>query len=233
MTPLIRETIAWATMSDMDPTELQWFDISAITADQLQVKADPLMNCRPPFPRCVVVSRAPSKSHASYDILMIVAGDDPHEGIVVTAWKGPTGVMPRSLPMMLYTIEGSKIMYGPTEEGATISEDEAKMVLGVLVKWYSYMNATKVAHQPFVRPTFTNQRKIAAGKKPSYDWRTVVIDGKSIKCEPRGKTHASPRLHDRRGHSRRLPNGRIVWVRPCKVGDASLGTVWHDYKVAA
>ncbi|MFN3308474.1 MAG: hypothetical protein ACK44E_04625, partial [Anaerolineales bacterium] len=50
----------------------------------------------------------------------------------------------------------------------------------VLSKWYHSMMATKTAYQPFVRPTFTNQRKIAAGKKPSYDWRTVVIDGKIV-----------------------------------------------------
>ena len=28
-----------------------------------------------------------------------------------------------------------------------------------------------------------------------------------------------------------MPDGRIVWVRPCKVGDASRGTVFHDYQV--
>ena len=230
-TPLIRETIAWATTSGMDPTELQWFDISGLTAAQMDVKVDVLMNCRPPFAKCMVASRGPSKSHASYDILMVVVGDDPHEGIVVNVWKGPTGVMPRTLPTMLYTIECDKIMYGATEESDPISDDEARMVLGVIAKWYHSMMATQTAYQPFVRPTFTNQRKIAAGKQPSYDWRTVVIDGNVIKCEHKGGTHASPRLHDRRGHSRRLPDGRIVWVRPCKVGDASRGTVFHDYQV--
>jgi hypothetical protein len=231
MTPLIRETIAWTTTSGMDPTELQWFDISGVTAAQIDVKADVLMNCRPPFKRCMVASRTPSKSHASYDILMVVVGDDPHEGIIIDMWKGPTNVMPRKIPTMLYTIEGDRIMYGPTEENDPVPEEEARFVLAVLIKWYHSMMATRTAYQPFVRPTFTNQRKIAAGKQPSYDWRTVVIDGKVIKCEHKGGTHASPRLHDRRGHSRRLPDGRIVWVRPCKVGDSSRGVIFHDYQV--
>ena len=231
MTPLIRETIAWTTSAGMDPTELQWFDISSLTAAEMAVNTEVLMTCRPPFRRCLVVSRGPSKSHASYDILAIVVGEDPHEGIIVDMRKGPTGAMPRKIPTMLYTIEGDRIMYGPVEENGQVPEEEARLVLGVLAKWYHSMMATKTAYQPFVRPTFTNKRKIAEGKKPTYDWRTVVIDGKVIKCEHKGGTHASPRLHDRRGHSRRLPDGRIVWVRPCKVGDASRGTVFHDYKV--
>ena len=231
MTPLIRETVAWTTRSGMDPTELQWFDISSLTAAQMAVNTDVLMTCRPPFRRCFVVSRGPSKSHASCDILAIVAGEDPHEGILIDMWKGPTGKMPRKIPTMVYTIEGDQIMYGPTEEDDPVPEEEAHLVLGVLSKWYQSMMATKTAYQPFMRPTFTNQRKIAAGKTPSYDWRTVVIDGKATRREHKGGTHASPRAHDRRGHSRRLPDGRIVWVRPCKVGDASRGTVFHDYQV--
>ena len=155
----------------------------------------------------------------------------PHEGIVIDMWKGPTGKMPRKIPTMLYTIEGDRIMYGPVEENDPVPDEEAHLVLGVLARWYHSLMATKTAYQPFVRPTFTNQRKIAEGKKPTYDWRTVVIDGKAIKREHKGGTHASPRLHDRRGHSRRLPDGRIVWVRPCKVGDASRGVVFHDYQV--
>lgn len=63
--------------------------------------------------------------------------------------------------------------------------------------------------------------------------RTVIIEPSQAKAHPTGGTHASPRLHDRRGHLRRLRGGKNVWVRPCKVGDASLGAVFHDYEVAA
>ena len=231
MTPLIREFVSWSTKAGVDPVQYQWFDISAIKADQVEVGADALMTCRPPFDHCMVLLRAPSKTHASYDITATVVGTDPHIGIMVSMWKGPTGVMPRRLPTMLYTIQDDKIMYGPVEENEPISDEEAKLVLGVLVNWYQAMAANKEAYQPFVQPTFTNQRKISKGKPPTYSWHTVVIDGKSIKHESQGGTHASPRLHDRRGHSRRLPDGRIVWVKSCKVGSANLGAVFHDYEV--
>ena len=144
-------------------------------------------------------------------------------------WKGPTNVMPRKIPTMLYTIEGNRIMYGPTEE-MTRYQRMKRFVLAVLIKWYQSMMATGTAYQPFVRPTFTNQRKIAADKQPSHDWRTVVIDGKVIKCEHKGGTHASSRLHDRRGHSRRLPDGRIVWVRPARLATPVAGPFFMTTK---
>lgn len=40
-------------------------------------------------------------------------------------------------------------------------------------------------------------------------------------------------LHDRRGHLRKLASGKTVWIKQCKVGKASLGTVFHDYEVRA
>jgi hypothetical protein len=91
------------------------------------------------------------------------------------------------------------------------------------------------SYKPIMRDTFTNRRKVAQKKMPLYDWTTVVIEPTKNKSESKGGTHASPRLHDRRGHLRRLRSGKNVWVKPCKVGDASKGTIFHDYtfKVAA
>jgi hypothetical protein len=71
---------------------------------------------------------------------------------------------------------------------------------------------------------------------PLHEVRTVVINVGGIEHHPdgtlRGGTHASPRLHWRHGHIRRLPSGDITNVRPCLVGSAELGTIDHDfYKV--
>ena len=84
---------------------------------------------------------------------------------------------------------------------------------------------------PVVQQTFTNRRKIAQGKTPTYDWTTVVVEPVKPRKEDQGGTHASPRLHDRRGHLRRLKTGKNVWVKSCKVGDASKGAIFHDYAI--
>lgn len=44
-------------------------------------------------------------------------------------------------------------------------------------------------------------------------------------------SHASPRMHFRRGHIRRLPTGKTTFVRACKVGNAEHGVVFKDYRL--
>ncbi len=88
---------------------------------------------------------------------------------------------------------------------------------------------------PLVRDTFLNRKRKEKGKPAiSFDWHTVEIKPwVSDKSEPQGGTHASPRLHDRRGHWRTIKTGKQVWVKACKVGDASRGIVFKDYRMAA
>ena len=48
-----------------------------------------------------------------------------------------------------------------------------------------------------------------------------------------GGSHATPRLHVRRAHIRRLPTGAVTFVRQCMVGDASRGFAAKDYSVGS
>lgn len=233
-TPAIRDAMALFTSinSPADPTELQWFDISHALSDQSYSTVEPLMKYRPPFQKNIVVYRGKSKSHERYEMIMIVAGDDPEEGVIVTMWKGPHGERPRVLPSMVYLVDGNMLRYGPsTDDGEPVEKGDANLMLAMVGAWYSALSAGAEAHTPYIKPTFTNKRKIAAGKAPTYDWRTVIIGAKSARGESKGGTHASPREHDRRGHLRRLRSGKNVWVKSCKVGLTSLGSVFHDYEV--
>lgn len=87
-----------------------------------------------------------------------------------------------------------------------------------------------VAYKPVANPK--NASRIAKGKKPLFDWTTVEITPVRYKNTPLGGTHASPRQHDRRGFFRTMKSGKRVWVRQTKVGKASNGIIFHDYKVA-
>lgn len=132
---------------------------------------------------------------------------------------------------MVYIIDEGQIRYGPTQEGVTMDKTEAEMILGFISAWYGSLSRRCEAYMPIIPQTFTNRRKISQGKTPTYDWRTVVIEPLQPRQESKGGTHASPRQHDRRGHIRRLRSGKNVWVKPHKVGDASKGVVFHDYKI--
>lgn len=230
MTPLIRSTMRWMVESDIDPTEMQWFDVSG-TLDQSTIDQNWLHEYRPPFEKCMVVWQGRSANHEVYEFLMTVVGTDPEEGIVLSVHKGAHGQMPQKMPLLVYVLDEGLIRYGPVEEGDTIPEKDAQMVLAMVGNWYRVLSQRCSSYKPVVRNTFTNRRKIAQGKAPTYDWTMVYIEPSKPRSESKGGTHAPPRQHDRRGHLRRLRSGKNVWVRPCKVGDPTKGVVWHGYAI--
>lgn len=79
-------------------------------------------------------------------------------------------------------------------------------------------------------PKTSNAKRIRQGKKPLFDWHTVLIEPPKQKMPDQGGTHASPRLHDVRGHWVNR-NGKRYWRKAHQRGDASLGVVFHDYKL--
>lgn len=66
-------------------------------------------------------------------------------------------------------------------------------------------------------------------KLPVFEHKTLYIEDVRSARVDRGGTSSPKRQHHRRGHIRRLSNGNQVWVRPCLVGDPSLGFVSKDY----
>jgi hypothetical protein len=71
---------------------------------------------------------------------------------------------------------------------------------------------------------------------PNKGWQYRFIDLKPLAPAPRvglGGTHASPRHHLRRAHTRRLLSGKTVTVRSCAVGKPEHGTVEQVYRLPA
>jgi hypothetical protein len=80
------------------------------------------------------------------------------------------------------------------------------------------------------KPQSNNAKRLRQGKPPLFSWHTVLIEPTKQKFPHQGGTHASPRLHDVRGHWA-TRNGKRFWKKPHKRGDASKGVVFHDYKI--
>lgn len=78
-----------------------------------------------------------------------------------------------------------------------------------------------------------NRKRIKRNKRPLFERRTLVIDPTKAKARSvrQGGTHASPRLHLRRGHWRRYKSGKTVWIEACKVGKPELGVVAKTYQL--
>jgi len=232
-TQLVRSTMRFMSGAGIDPTELQWFDATGMFQDKTHVGSDPLLECRPPFEKCMVVFEGKTTSGNPMEMFMTVVGTDPEDGIVMSVWRAPAGGQPIASPMLVYAIDGSQVRYGAIDENEQIGEKEAQMILGFVSAWYNSLSQRVQSYKPILRNTFTNRRKIQQGKAPTYDWTTVHIEPAKPRLDSKGRTHASPRLHDRRGHLRRLTTGKNVWVKACKVGDASKGAIFHDYKIEA
>lgn len=84
-------------------------------------------------------------------------------------------------------------------------------------------------------PKFINEKRKKKGKVPFFTYKTLHITANASgeKEKPIGTgTHASPRVHLRRGHIRRLGDGRRIWVQACVVGAKENGMVAKDYAVS-
>lgn len=75
-------------------------------------------------------------------------------------------------------------------------------------------------------------KKRARRGEPSFAYHVLTIPGASDNRDEHGGTHSSPRQHLRRGHIRRLPNTRKIWVNACVVGRREDGSTEKDYRVA-
>lgn len=88
------------------------------------------------------------------------------------------------------------------------------------------------AIQPIPNPS--NAKRIAKGKKPLFEWKVIEVSGvqQPPPTAPTGRTHASPRLHKRRGHLRKYKNGKTLWIKEMMVGKIEFGYIHHSYKAS-
>jgi len=231
-TLLVRETMRTIADLGIDPASLHWFDATGCLTDKSHQEQGPIQNSRPPFERCMICLEGSSGRGASMRLILMVVGDDPENGVVITVWRWSAGSPPVQMAPMVYVVHEGLIKYGPYEESDKMDKTDAEMILGFMSAWYESLSRRVESYLPTPVQTYTNRRKIAQGKVPVYEWRTVVIEPAKPRSESQGGTHASPRLHDRRGHLRRLQSGKNVWVKPCKVGSPSNGIVFKDYQIS-
>jgi hypothetical protein len=97
------------------------------------------------------------------------------------------------------------------------------------------LECTNIGTETIPAPTKLNKKRARTGKPPFSEFKVLTV-GKSKERVflpgNIGGTHASPRLHQRRGHIRRLPSGKKTWVRHHMVGSSARGKVVKDYWVA-
>lgn len=109
------------------------------------------------------------------------------------------------------------------------SRDETMM----LVQACSVINCANVTTAQVDPPSASNKKRQEKGKQPFFSYKILQLsdERRDVGKGGAGGNHASPRMHLRRGHLRRLES-KVVWVRPAMINaGTSAGVVLKDYAV--
>ena len=216
MTPLVREMAALVP----EPESAHWFDIGVMDAavPAQRIAWDDVRHL--PYARTVAVFVTDKGSRCA---CWMAAGD---RSITMAYLMQDPGQRPKySAPISITESDGELLT-------VTAAGGDGKAATSVLCAVAQRLQSQHHAYRP--EPAGTpamNRKRVAKGKRPLFVWHTVTIGQKPEPQDSKGGTPASPRLHDRRGHWRTTASGKRVWVRDCKVGDASKGVVFKDYKI--
>lgn len=189
---------------------------------------------RPPFPltliecpkersrqaNSVILLEDYSADHATSYSIHVFVEDDYGEWLGLTSWhinKNPEKEA------------GFDILYNPGDLKDKMEATYPKLVLLLL----EILQCTNIKQVDIQAPKKLNKKRAAKGRQPLFSYKVLEIETPREVGDKNefGGTHASPRVHLRRGHIRNLPDGRKTWVQPCVVGDKSKGVVHKHYSV--
>lgn len=111
----------------------------------------------------------------------------------------------------------------------TDNRDESVAIMSLI----EVLSCNNVSTETIAAPRALNKKRIAKGKPPLYEYKILTLDPgaeRHVEQNSSKGTHASPRVHLRRGHIRRLPN-KNIWVNATVVGNRKQGMVVKDYAV--
>lgn len=127
--------------------------------------------------------------------------------------------------------EELKWQISPKAIGETES-NAALVVLHCVSAFLSAINCSNVRRIEHAPPEKMQKARAKRGKKPLFSFWTLELDTERRNEDGHvGGTHASPRLHLRRGHARQYAKGKWCWVQPCVVGNKAAGIVHKDYSI--
>lgn len=240
MTPLIMKVVRH--FQDIPAENYAWFDISEQWANTsetvnhdraVQALQNPL-----PFDKCSIVGH--DENNAPFFILVsnAVLPSNGEKGLAVhmqILHDNGIGICPPFFispeqALRENSSEGMAIYFVDDKDAKDPRNTQAGIDTLIAISfWLEKLNEHAMPTYT-ATPKSNNAKRIRQGKKPMFDWHTVTIEPPKPKAEAQGGTHASPRLHDVRGHWVKRGDKRY-WRKAHQRGDASIGVVFHDYKL--
>jgi hypothetical protein len=179
--------------------------------------------CRLPYPVCWFEAEVSMGDGMRVNIgLLAHEMDGEFRGTVFTTHRD------------FWTLDGSVAAanLGDDRHFTNAHADAVLMVNTIVAATKSFLSAlhcSNVRRQEHTPDTKLQKARAKRGKAPLFSYWTLQLDGKSERGEDQGGTHASPRVHLRRGHPRQYAAGRWTWVQAHAVGNRSAGMVHKDY----
>lgn len=118
-----------------------------------------------------------------------------------------------------------------------MTEKEQHVVMDSAAKevaaYYSFINVASCSNVEFTPASGCDRASMKKRRALGFDEYKVLMVSNHIRAkgEDRGGSHASPREHLRRGHIRRIDDGRRVWVNATVVCAGSAGRITKDYAI--
>ncbi len=133
------------------------------------------------------------------------------------------------LPEYAHELEATESTNHVLATVAQDNHDESRAILNLI----EILSCKNVTTETISAPKALNKKREAKGKTPIFEYKVLMLDlpdERAKSAQSSGGTHASPRIHLRRGHIRRLPN-KNVWVNAAVVGNRKTGVIVKDYSI--
>lgn len=218
MTPLVRQLVPLTRNAE----RYHWFDIGEMSNDVTTIDGSDPIASRLAFPQCAFAYT-----------------EDGDPGVLLMTQHNETSIHVSGLAShrgQWFEVRPITIIYdaaaGYSGEGKGVTSEQLRVALVNVAYCARLLDQGASAFAIDAQRCHINTCRAKKGKGPlKFTWHTVTIAPRPDPNEQKGGTHASPRLHDRRGHWRNYASGKKGWVKECKVGSPSKGIVFKDYKI--
>lgn len=188
---------------------------------------------RPPFHKVVLEFDGAASDPCTHEIIYAEQMKDGGDGFICwVAQKGLDGVWIFSAAILGFRHgEGD---YEFRSDCADTARPGLEAAWTLAAHVFDVLRCVNVETRDEPAPTKLNAKRVARGKVPLFSYKTLSLAVPNIRraSANAGGTHASPRVHLRRGHIRQLSDDRAIWVQPCVVGSKH-GLVQKDYRLVA
>jgi hypothetical protein len=138
-------------------------------------------------------------------------------------------------PVLPEFCEAMVDLMGPETATARMQLDVRDEVCAVW-EFTMTVNCVNVRQEDVEPSPALNRKRVKSGKLPFFTYKVLqlpaesVTHGKGSRGQLEGE-RTGPRMHLRRGHPRRLPSGKMTYVRAAIIGSAQKGLVEKSYQI--